>query len=128
VAQVTIATGYDVDYYLDQVGTDYYLNAAGEPPGIWAGSAAPGLGLAGEVDPDTMRALYHHEIGPDGVPLRTSQRGPRYAGKRTYQQVQDAIEKRIADELGELAPHIPGRVRQIQLEERAKNRTRTPGL
>lgn len=63
MAQVTIATGFDVDYYLDQVGADYYLNAAGEPPGIWAGSAAPGRGLVGEVDPDVMRALYHHDVG-----------------------------------------------------------------
>jgi conjugative relaxase-like TrwC/TraI family protein len=124
--QVTIATGYDVDYYLDQVGADYYLSATGEPPGIWAGSAAPGLGLTGEVDPDVMRALFHHDIGPDGVPLLTSQRGPRYAAKRTYQQVQEAIEKRIRDELGELAPHMPDQVRKIRLEERAKNRTRTP--
>jgi conjugative relaxase-like TrwC/TraI family protein len=126
VAQVTIATGFDVDYYLDQVGADYYLNAAGEPPGIWAGSAAPGLGLVGQVDPDVMRALYHHDTAPDGTPLMTSQRGPRYAAKRTYQQVQDAIEKRIRDELGELAPHMPDRVRKIRLEERAKTRSRTP--
>jgi len=34
---VTVATGFDVDYYLDQVGVDYYLTAAGEPPGVWAG-------------------------------------------------------------------------------------------
>jgi hypothetical protein len=54
---------------LDQVGADYYLSAAGEPPGIWAGSAAPGLGLSGEVDPDVMRALYHHDVAPDGTPL-----------------------------------------------------------
>jgi len=26
-----------------------------------ARSAAPGLGLVGKVDPDTMRALYHHD-------------------------------------------------------------------
>ena len=32
LAQVTIATGFDVDYYLDQVGADYYLTAGGEPP------------------------------------------------------------------------------------------------
>lgn len=126
MAQVTIATGFDVDYYLDQVGVDYYLNAAGEPPGVWAGSAAPGLGLVGRVDPDVMRALYHHGIAPDGTPLATSQRGPGYSAKRTYQQVQDAIEKRIREELGELAPHMPDRVRKIRLEERAKNRTRTP--
>src|ERR1700758_190039 len=93
MAQVTIATGFDVDYYLDQVGADYYLSAAGEPPGIWAGSAAPGLGLAGEVDPDVMRALYHHDTAPDGTPLTASQRGPKYQGKRTYQQVQEAIDK-----------------------------------
>lgn len=126
MAQVTIGTVFDVDYYLDQVGADYYLSAEGEPPGIWAGSAAAGLGLAGQVDPDVMRALYHHDVGPDGVPLKTSQRGPRYAAKRTYAQVQDAIDKRVRDELGELAPHMPERVRQIRLEERAKTRTRTP--
>ena len=39
-----------LDYYLDQVGADYSLTAAGEPPGIWAGTAAPGLGLVGQVD------------------------------------------------------------------------------
>jgi len=27
--KVTVATGFDVDYYLDQVGADYYLTAAG---------------------------------------------------------------------------------------------------
>jgi conjugative relaxase-like TrwC/TraI family protein len=126
VAQVTIATGFDVDYYLDQVGADYYLNAAGEPPGIWAGSAAPGLGLVGEVDPDVMRDLYHRDTAPGGVPLGTAQRGPRYQAKRTYEQVQENIEKRIRDELGELAPHMPDRVRKIRMEERAKTRTRTP--
>ncbi|HVT67216.1 MAG TPA: MobF family relaxase, partial [Trebonia sp.] len=124
--QVTIAKGYDVDYYLDQVGADYYLSAAGEPPGIWAGSAAPVLGLAGEVDPDVMRGLYHHDVAPDGTPLMTSQRRPKYAGKRTYKQVQEAIDKRIREELGELAPHMPDQVRRIRLEERSKNRTVTP--
>jgi conjugative relaxase-like TrwC/TraI family protein len=126
VSQVTIKTGYDVDYYLDQVGADYYLNAEGEPPGVWGGKAAAKLGLAGAADPDMVRALIHHDIGPDGVPLLTSQCGPRYAAKRTYKQVQEAIEKRIRDELGELAAHMPERVRKIRLEERAKNRTKTP--
>ena len=36
MAQVTIATGFDVDYYLDQVGVDYYLTAA------WRASRASG--------------------------------------------------------------------------------------
>lgn len=126
MAQVTIKKVFDVDYYLDQVGADYYLNAEGEPPGIWAGSAAPDLGLSGEVDPDVMRALYHKDIAPDGTPLNTAQQGPRYAGKRSYEQVQAAIDKRIEDELGELAPHMPDQVRKIRLEERGKNKTRTP--
>jgi hypothetical protein len=103
LAQVTIATGFDVDYYLDQVGADYYLNAAGEPPGVWAGTAAPGLGLTGKVDPDVMRA-YHHDTAPDGVPLGTSQRGPKYQAKRTYQQVQEAIGKRIRKDQQALDP------------------------
>jgi conjugative relaxase-like TrwC/TraI family protein len=126
VAQVTIKTGFDVDYYLDQVGADYYLTAAGEPPGVWAGSAAPGLGLVGLVDPDVMRALYHHDTAPGGVPLGTAQKGPQYPARRTYQQVQEAIDRRVAAELGELARAMPEQVRKIRLEERAKTRTRTP--
>src|ERR1700678_3067237 len=66
LAQVTIATGFDVDYYLDQVGADYYLTAAGEPPGVWMGTAAEAMGLRGEVDPDVMRRLYHEGVAPDG--------------------------------------------------------------
>jgi hypothetical protein len=68
---VTVATGFDVDYYLDQVGADYYLTAAGEPPGIWAGQGARALGLRGQVGGDkasagVMRALFHYGIGPAG--------------------------------------------------------------
>lgn len=124
MAQVTIATGFDVDYYLDQVGADYYLTAAGEPPGVWAGAAAPGLGLAGTVDPAVMRGLYHHDVAPDGTLLGTSQRSPQYQARRSYQQVQEAIEKRIAD----LGPVLatPEKVREIRLQERARTRTRTP--
>ena len=79
---MTVATGFDVDYYLDQVGADYYLTAAGEPPGIWAGQGAEALGLRGQVGGDqasarTMRALFHYGIGPDGVPLASRQRAPK---------------------------------------------------
>ena len=126
MAQVTIKTGYDVDYYLDQVGADYYLTAAGEPPGIWGGAAAPGLGLVGHVDPKVMRGLYHHDVAPDGTLLGTSQRSPKYQARATYLQVQERIDKRVAAELGDLAGTMPERVRTIRLEERAKTRTRTP--
>ena len=53
---MTVATGFDVDYYLDQVGADYYLTAAGEPPGIWAGQGAETLGLRGQVGGDKASA------------------------------------------------------------------------
>ena len=64
MAQLTLKTGFDVDYYLDQVGADYYLTAAGEPPGVWMGTGAAGLGLTGEVDPETMRGPVPPRRGP----------------------------------------------------------------
>ena len=93
---MTVATGFDVDYYLDQVGVDYYLTAGGEPPGIWAGKGAAALGLRGLVGADkaskeTMRALFHYGIGPDGVPLSTRQRAPKYQARAVYAQVEEAI-------------------------------------
>ena len=86
---MTVATGFDVDYYLDQVGADYYLTAAGEPPGIWAGQGARALGLRGQAGGGTasagvMRALFHYGTGPDGVPLSTRQRAPKYPARAWY--------------------------------------------
>ena len=128
MAQVTVATGFDVDYYLDQVGVDYYLTAAREPPGIWAGKGAEALGLRGQVGPDkaskeTMRALFHYGIGPDGVPLSTRQRAPKYQARAVYAQVEAAIARRIAA-LGRFA--TPEEKRAIRLQERARARTSTP--
>jgi conjugative relaxase-like TrwC/TraI family protein len=128
VAQVTVATGFDVDYYLDQVGVDYYLTAAGEPPGIWAGKGAAALGLRGQVGGDkasaeVMRALFHYGIGPDGVPLASRQRAPKYQARAAYAQVEEAIARRIAA-LGRFA--TPEEKREIRLQERAKMRTSTP--
>ena len=96
---MTVATGFDVDYYLDQVGADYYLTAAGEPPGVWAGQGAETLGLRGQVGGDqasakTMRALFHYGIGPDGVPLASRQRAPKYPARAVYAQVEEAIARR----------------------------------
>lgn len=128
MAQVTVATGFDVDYYLDQVGVDYYLTAAGEPPGIWAGKGAAALGLRGQVGGDkasaeVMRALFHYGIGPDGVPLASRQRAPKYQARAAYAQVEEAIARRIAA-LGRFA--TPEEKREIRLQERAKMRTSTP--
>jgi conjugative relaxase-like TrwC/TraI family protein len=125
---VTVATGFDVDYYLDQVGADYYLTAAGEPPGVWAGQGAESLGLRGQVGGDpasaaVMRALFHYGTGPDGVPLATRQRAPKYPARAVYAQVEEAIAKRVAA-LGRFA--TPEERREIRLQERAKMRTSTP--
>jgi len=114
VAQVTVATGFDVDYYLDQVGADYYLTAAGEPPGIRAGQGAGALGLRGQVGGDkasaeTMRALFHCGSGPDGVPLSSRQRAPKYQARAAYAQVEEAIAKRIAGWAGSPRPRSGGR-------------------
>ena len=73
---LSLHAGYDVGYLTDAVGSgavDYYLSSAGkngEPPGIWMGHGARDLGLAGEVNADVMRDLYHRDEGPDG-PLNT---------------------------------------------------------
>ena len=132
MAQVTIATGFDVDYYLDQVGVDYYLTAAGEPPGVWAGKAAEALGLrgnvggrdaAGKASAETMRALFHYGIGPDGVPLGSRQRAPKYQARAAYAEVEEAIRRRIAA-LGEFV--TPEEKREIRLQERSRMRARTP--
>jgi conjugative relaxase-like TrwC/TraI family protein len=125
---VTVATGFDVDYYLDQVGADYYLTAAGEPPGVWAGQGAAALGLRGQVGGDkasagVMRALFHYGTGPDGVPLATRQKAPKYPARAAYAQVEEAIAKRVAA-LGRFA--TPEERREIRLQERAKMRTSTP--
>ena len=49
MAQVTLKSGFDVDYHLGQVGVDYHLTAGGEPPGRWIGRGAAKLGLSGRV-------------------------------------------------------------------------------
>ena len=71
---LSLHTGYDTAYLTDAVGngtaaTDYYTAAAGEPPGYWQGAGARALGLAGQVDAEVMRRLYHEDVGPDGQVL-----------------------------------------------------------
>jgi conjugative relaxase-like TrwC/TraI family protein len=128
VAEVTVATGYDVDYYLDQVGVDYYLTAGGEPPGIWAGKGAQALGLTGQVGHDAaskemMRALFHYGIAPDGTLLGSRQKAAKYQARAAYALVEEAIARRIAA-LGRFA--TPEEKRDIRLQERSRMRARTP--
>lgn len=48
------------NYYVEAVaeGVDEYYRGIGEAPGQWAGRAAGGLGLEGEVDAEALRALW----------------------------------------------------------------------
>jgi hypothetical protein len=131
MAMLSIHAGYDIAYLTDAVGkggADYYLSAAGpgsEPPGFWIGKGAQALGLTGEVDPKVMRALYHHDIGPDGSPLETP------GGRRTYDRqretIDDHIEATVAAKVAELGAFPTGReVREIQLMARAEQRSSVP--
>ena len=133
MAQVTLKSGFDVDYHLDQVGVDYHLMAAGEPPGRWMGRGAQALGLAGQIggtsaegmaNAEAMRALYHHDVAPDGTHLVTSQRRHTYPDKTVQvAAAKERIEAAIA-RLGRFA--TPEKKRDIEIAEMAKVRTSTP--
>ena len=66
---LTISSGHSASYLTDAVAAgreNYYTGAvtAGEPPGRWYGRGAAVLGLAGEVDPQDMTALYERFLDP----------------------------------------------------------------
>lgn len=66
---LTVRVGHDTDYLTEAVAKGregYYTGAvaAGEPPGLWHGEGAATLGLSGEVDAETMKALYTHGLDP----------------------------------------------------------------
>jgi conjugative relaxase-like TrwC/TraI family protein len=62
-------------YYLDTVarGLEEYYTGAKEAPGVWVGSGAPRLGLAGEVDAEVLGRVLDH-VHPDGVYRLTAPR------------------------------------------------------
>jgi hypothetical protein len=72
----SLHAGHDVAHFLNGhgaggcAGAMSYYTASGEPPGVWAGTAAAKLGLTGEVDPEVIDNLYMHGIGPGGERLR----------------------------------------------------------
>jgi conjugative relaxase-like TrwC/TraI family protein len=123
--QLTLSTGFDVNYYLDQVGADYYLTAAGEPPGVWMGTAAEAMGLRGEVDPDVMRALYHEGVAPDGTRIAARPQCKTGTARisASVQRAQDRIDAAVA-ELGRFA--TPEEIRAITHREMTKVRHSVP--
>src|SRR5450432_3194826 len=97
---LSLHTGYDTAYLTDAVGAgaDYYTGAEGEPPGYGQGRGAAALGLAGEVDADVMRALYHEDVGPDGEVLVRRQRQANYpaAGGSLYERIEAEVAVQVA--------------------------------
>lgn len=127
---LSLHTGYDTAYLTDAVGgpqaaTDYYTGAKGEPPGYWQGAGARALGLAGQVDADVMRALYHEDIGPDGQVLVRRQRKADYpaAGGKLFDRIEAEVQRQVAL-LGRFC--TPEEERAVRLKERAKFRTQVP--
>lgn len=87
------------------------------------GTGAESLGLTGQVNPDVMQALYHHDVGPDGEALVRRERKPVYDTTAAEERAREAIAAAVA-ELGRFI--TPEKVREIKLREKAKIRTLTP--
>ena len=125
---LSLNTGYDTGYLTKDAGkgADYLTGAAGEPPGYWQGAGAGALGLAGEVDADAMRALYHEDIGPDGQVLVRRQRRASYpvAGRNS---MYDRIEAQVAEEKAARGRFFtPEAERALRLKLRSAYRTIVP--
>ncbi|MGH9169717.1 MAG: MobF family relaxase [Acidimicrobiales bacterium] len=67
------------DYYLNDVGMgeDYYVGS-GEAPGVWLGSAARELGLAGEVTRDELVSVLAGRSPRDGESLMGCRVSPEH--------------------------------------------------
>ena len=100
-------------------GTRYYTEAAGEPPGQWAGRAAARLGLAGDVDPDQLQALYMDRVGPDGTRLDARARG-------RFRPVKEREDLAAAAHLAVHPLATEGELEAVRAAERAKSRHATP--
>jgi conjugative relaxase-like TrwC/TraI family protein len=100
-------------------GTRYYSEAAGEPPGRWAGRAAAGLGLAGDVDGDQLQALYMDRVGPDGVRLDARAQG-------RFRPVKEREDLAAAAHLSVHPLATEGELAAVRAAERAKSRHATP--
>jgi conjugative relaxase-like TrwC/TraI family protein len=123
---LSLHTGYDTAYLTDAVGgSDYYTGAGGELPGYWQGAGAAALGLAGQVDAEVMRRLYHEDIGPDGQVLGRRQRPGNYpaASGSLHKRIEAEVAQRVAEAGGIITPE---EVREIRLRLRAQWRNRVP--
>jgi conjugative relaxase-like TrwC/TraI family protein len=61
-------------------GIEDYYTGAGEAPGRWLGSAARGLGMAGEVEADDLHSVLNGSNPRTGDALTATQNGTRVPG------------------------------------------------
>lgn len=104
---LSISTGHSVRYLTDAVAKgreNYYTRAVdtGEPPGLWYGEGAAGLGLDGEVDADLMEAIYTQLLDPrdPAAHLRETWKdaAPLAAAHRKYRSAADVYKELLAGE------------------------------
>src|SRR5512135_2842671 len=121
----TLAKGIDPRYLTAGAGaghaggTRYYSEAAGEPPGRWHGAGAMVLNLDGDVDPDTLQALFMDRVGPDGQRLDARARPkPRPSAEREDRAVAAYRTAHPFATEGDLA--------RVRAEERAKTQHSVP--
>jgi conjugative relaxase-like TrwC/TraI family protein len=126
VTSVTsLAKGYDPRYLSEGAalghagGTRYYAEAAGEPPGQWGGRAAAQLGLAGEVDPAVLQALYMDRVGPDGERLDARQRAK-------YRPAEERVDAAVAAHQAAHPFATEGDLERVRAGERAKAQHSVP--
>lgn len=82
---INVSPCFDPDYPFKEVTTDrsdYYLRK-GEAPGRWMGDGARALGLAGEVSPAAVRALFCGKHPVTGVYLASARGSSARAGARS---------------------------------------------
>ncbi len=114
---ITVAKATNVEYYTSSAGVasgmeSYYLDAVteGEPAGVWLGSGAAGLGLAGEVDAEDMKTLYGQFVNP----VTGEQFGARPANRRS---VQERLEAKLAAE----PDASPERIEELRAQTRVQS-------
>ncbi|MEO6120639.1 MAG: MobF family relaxase, partial [Acidimicrobiales bacterium] len=82
---INISPCFDPDYPFKEVtrdASDYYLRK-GEAPGFWTGDGARALGLAGEVSPAALRALFCGKHPSTGEYLATARGSSARAAVRS---------------------------------------------
>ncbi len=117
---VSIRKGHDVRYFTNAdgvgcAGAMAYYTKGGEPRGQWAGRAAARLGLAGQVDPQVLEALFMENIGPGGEVL-----APRHQGKGDAEAEEAAVRAWRKQHLYASATEIA----EFRAQQRAKSAPR----